>query len=634
MICKNCGNYMPEGSVICDECGQLLKQPQNAGGKDMPRVSESLRQGRSMPGYMSGAGAETAETPKAGQLKRQRRQSADRLERFSGDAGRPNVHSGVPGRNTTAMRHVKKSSIRTYKSYTSHFNITYFCLIIVTVLILLALGTFAYLRWTDAGQVIMARRGQEASPQAYWTIGDEYFDAGYIGKAIDAYQTAFYADKDKLESKTLSASERHLPSVLNLATCFEIEERDADAETLYLYYIDTLSPTTDEGYRNLIRLYESNNRVNDAIAVMEKGASKTGLSVFTEMRSKTLPATPTCTLTAGRFNDDQTFYISSSQGYSIYYYIGSSGEDITFQDAKPYSGESITINEGVWVVKAWCVNGELVSDGLTVTFTISYDSPKVPTSSLASGVYQQRQRVRIKPGEGDPNVVIYYTITGRNPSPESPVYSEDIPIILTGGDYTLKCLSVNWRAKVSNTKSYTYKVKAGSQKAMLGNGKDEDFDGVQINKTPMDTVNQKYGEPQSSETASDEGQGSTPVTVSKYPFGEMRFINHEGSPVLYYIYTDSSSLVGPRNTKVGMDKDSVIALFRDCGQLENYKGDRDLYYNSDQAKEGYLTKNGDGDYTLMYSYEPDSGYVAKLIYTIKNDKVTEILMTCYPKVTN
>lgn len=633
MICKNCGNYMPEGSVICDECGQLLKPPQSASGKEMPRVSESLRQGRSMPGYMSGSGA-TAETPKAEATARQRRQSADKLERFSNDAGRPNDRSGVPGRNTTAMRHVKKSSIRTYKSYTSHFNITYFCIIVVAVILLVVMGAFAYLRWTDAGQVIMARRGKDASAAAYWTIGDEYFDAGYIGKAIDAYQTAFYSDKDNLENKKLTAEARHLPSVLNLATCFEIEKRDADAETLYRYYIDTLSPTTDEGYRNLIRLYEGTNRINDAITVMEEGAEKTGLSVFTEMRNKTLPATPTCTLTAGRFNDDQTFYISSSQGYDIYYYIGSTGDNITYQDAKPYGGESITINEGVWVIKAWCVNGELVSDGLTVTFTISYDSPKVPTSSLASGVYQQRQRVRIKPGEGDPNVTIYYTITGRTPTPDSPVYSDDISIILTGGDYTLKCLSVNARAKVSNTKTYTYKVKAGTQKAMLGNGKDEDFDGVEINKTTMDVANKKYGEPISSETGSDEGQGSTPVTISKYSFGEMRFINHEGKPVLYYIHTTSSSTVGPRNTKVGMDKDAVIALFRDCGQLENYKGDRDLYYNSDQSKEGYLTKTGEGEYTLMYSYEPDSGYVARLTYTIKQNKVTEILMTCYPKATN
>ena len=62
--------------------------------------------------------------------------------------------------------------------------------------VMAVIGAFAYLNYTDGGQVIMARMGKDANAQALWIYGQELLDQGYVDQAIETFERAYAKDPE------------------------------------------------------------------------------------------------------------------------------------------------------------------------------------------------------------------------------------------------------------------------------------------------------------------------------------------------------------------------------------------------------------------------------------------------------
>ena len=154
-------------------------------------------------------------------------------------------------------------------------------------------------------------------------------------------------------------------------------------------------------------------------------------------------------------------------------------------------------------------------------------------------------------------------------------------------------------------------------------------------KTTYDTFVKKYGAPSS--YAAIEGDGTGASYEGTWDWGVARFVEKtEGkNPVLYYLDTTSSSMTGPRSTKVGMSGEDVCGKFRDLGSYPNENGERTLYNYSDSdvkvnTQFGTYRREADGNYALHYYYPTkDKAFVELSYYLDADGAVTRIVWTRY-----
>ena len=310
--------------------------------------------------------------------------------------------------------------------------------------VLLLVGTAVFLTRTSAGQRIMARAGFDATSTAYWEVGEEKMDVGDIDGAIEYYLKAAEIDGE---------DNVNVAGLLDLGGAYEAAGRLTEAEELYVHIYTDIVPSATEAYTNVIRIMLSDGRDAEAAVLMEYAYKMTGSSSFSSQRSSLLPSPPSVNIAAGYYEENKTLRLTSAEGYDIYYTFDENAE-------LPYGGTLYTapllLDENTWPLRAVAVNGDLVSDELSASYTISMPAPTMPYPSLAANTYTQRQRVRIFQNierTREEDVVIYYTIDGSTPDYDSPIYDQDATkgILLPGGRVTLRAVAVNSYGKASNT---------------------------------------------------------------------------------------------------------------------------------------------------------------------------------------
>ncbi len=466
---------------------------------------------------------------------------------------------------------------------------------LVTMALLLAvvLGGFVYLKVTPNGQLILARMGREATADAYWTLGMEYLDQGYITRSINSYLHALELEPEHPDL---------VNNLMKLGEAYETAGQPRQAEEIYTRIYTELEPEEPIGYRNAIRLMMQEGRINPAVELMQLAFDKTQDDSFFKQRAALVPLPPTARESSGRHLRSVTVEFISPQGYDIYYLAG---EGRMPEDATLYT-EPFTVGEGSHTFRAVCFSSELMSDEMEVKYVVTLPQPPAPKSNLAPGTYSGASYVRLRDMETDKSDPrkqneLYYTIDGTAPSADSPRFTGD-PIRLPTGRPTLRAIAINGYGKVSNELNIQYTIKDGRIKDYF-NGDDE-FKGLALMKTTYEQFVEKYGEPQRTQEIQDDAIAAV-CTQATWQWGEARFAMLDTGNVLYHLSTTSTDMVGPRGAKVGMTMEEVTDRFRDMGQLPNHRGDRGIYYD---IRDGYARYRVESD-------DPGTGllnYVATL----------------------
>jgi len=477
--------------------------------------------------------------------------------------------------------------------------------------LLLAVAAFVWLRLSSTGQLMMARMGREASADAYWALGMEYLDQGYISRAVETYLKAEEAEPER---KDLG------DKLLLLAEAYEAADQMDKAEETYTRIYTDFDEKNSTAYRQAISILLSQERVFEAVELMRLAYDKTGDEGFFNQRSQLVPLPPTASLPSGRHMYSKNVEFLSSQGYEIYYTAG----DGPLPETGTLYTQPITLNEGTYNFRAVAVSSLLVSDEMSIRYTITLPTPMAPKANMASKTYERPIRVSLRiVDEEDRNVDLYYTIDGSKPTMDSPRYKGD-PILLPGGRVLLRAIAVNRYGKISNEMIVEYKINAGFKKYFRAEDQFADFE---LLKTSREAFVSKMGAPSGTHEIEDDAVIGD-VTQLIYPWGEARFFSGEDGEMLYHIDTGSAAMKGPRGSAVGMQIKEVTDKFRDMGQLPNERGSRGIYYDIAEGYARYTVESDDplaGLLEYIYVGSPD-GTTTLLNYQIQGGRVTRILL--------
>lgn len=610
MVCEHCGSLLREGASVCDQCGAEITTPRRSEG------ISGRRQGRADKPRVERVGS--AMLPEDAPLLPDAVMTSKRRPRSEG-AGRPSARRGTPpppttGRQMSRNRREKPRSVRRMM-----VNWALVWTIVLALVFVCLIGGFVFLKTTDSGQLILARMGKDADAQALWTYGQELLDQGYIERSITVFEQAYAQEPDR---------EDIYDRLQQLADAYETDGRTGDAEEIYRQ-LAQMEPENPIAYQAIVRMMENQNRRLELSAFLKEAYEKTSDTSFRRQREDLLPTIPTTSLEAGSLLRERDVELQSKEDYDIYYLFGEEG--LLPEDGTLYESP-IHLTEGTHLLRAVAVSNDLISDELSVQYTINLPVPTAPLSSLAPGSYEKRQRIWLRYVESeeeqsvdDPkqkDITIYYTIDGQTPTSNSPIYTGE-PFYLPGGRVKVKAVAVNGYGKVSNVMEREYKIGISFKKYF--NDADE-FSDFTLMKTTRDAFVKKYGTPVEETEIEDSTVAGEAVKLS-YSWGEACFFYSESGMVLYAVTTNSASMTGPRKTKVGMSETDVTEKFRDMGQTYDQNGDRSIYYDE---KEGYAKLyhlDSSTDRLDYVRYRTDNGTVT-LSYFLENGKVVQLSMRC------
>jgi tetratricopeptide (TPR) repeat protein len=663
MICQRCGSLLEEDEILCPVCGTMVKRS--------PRPEEggvrAIRQGRrgavpptlpdeqrnDVPEYGDFENSPLPVEQERGVRRREDKNTKPMLEAF---ASRPASRRGVPVRGSGHTRQVVSKHGKAKAVPLHPINWMLIGVICASIALAGGLGYFIYIKTSDAGQRILARKQvlstneellkaavdtdtlhesqrkaalktlENASASAYWLVGGEYMDAGDMDDAIMAYRIADILDPENYDG------------LMELGTAYELNNMDKEAEALYLNLIAVVSPSRTDAYTALINLYLDNDRDPDASSMMLLAYQKTGKDSFRQQRKDLIPNTPQVDTShlAGRYELEQRITVTSPQGYDIYYTL-----DDTAQFPEKWQlvkDNTVVIPEGTYTLRAVCKEGNLVSDEMKVSYTVYYPSPPAPKCNLAPNTYSNLCKVSLRAGPDtqtkaarkaktkeqlakEDTQTFYYTIDGSTPDPAlSPIY-DGTPIALPSGDVTLHAIAVNGYGKQSSVLEVVYKFKVKPYLNLIYK-EDDAFTGFALNSTTLADFEKRFGQPTNT-TDTKYLNVDADAQQLDYAWGNAVFLLQNAAWNLVRVEMNSAFTAEPRGVGIGNSESEITAVYKDMGMLSNQDGSRNLYYND--PKIGVILNNSDGTRTVQYSCETSKSYEWVLQYVLKNERCVKIV---------
>lgn len=603
MICEHCGTQADNGARICPKCGAALRGGVGAGG-----VAE-IRQGQMhepprVIGYTDERAFRTSREEEASRGARSQERRADKARA-----------------KEAASRKIRRHGV----------NRALLLTILAGLLLVSAVVLFVLAIKLPQGQLLLLRAasddpenldrvislvGEEESAVALWTIGREQIDQGYISRCIDTYNLAYSLDPD---------IDGLYDRLLSLADAYEAVGRLEEAEELYRKLYTEVDPANALAYRFAIQIMVDEGRLFEATDLMQLAYDHTGELSFKSQREQLVPQSPTSEPQTGRYMKVCSVSLASPQGYDVYYLLNDAESEL------PESGtlytEPIVLGEGTHDIRAVCVSSELISDEVSLRYTVWFPTPSAPKSRLLTGEYDRPKRIYLYMEDtsitGDTEgqiITIYYTIDGTAPNIDSPTYTDE-GFMLPGGSTTLRAVAVNQYGKVSNEYVGTYKINT-PYATVFQDSKDQ-FKSFTLGSTTYDAFKRVYGMGAEETVDTPDTRSGHALRVT-YEWGAAYFTETEQT--LYAVSTGNAAMVGPRGSRVGMKTEEVTALFRDRGQAANAKGNRSLYYN-ESAGYGRYWKDGDTASRLEYVSFREDNAQTNLIYYLENETVTRIDMS-------
>ena len=615
MICDHCGNFIPDGSAVCPQCGKALSRRPRESGAAARRQGRPDRQREGRLGSYMPTVDNPPLTPNESYAP-PRRTGSEGLRPVSMNTGMQPRQIGPRPTGRPLKRHPHRLMINWALLWT----------VLAVVVMVAVIGAYAFLRFTDAGQLIMARMGRDANANAMWKYGQELLDQGYLDRSVAAFEKAY-----ELEPEREDIYDR----LLQLADAYEAAGRLGDAEAVYVKIYTDIAEDDPEVYRQVMRLMEGQGRQMELAALLKLAYEKTGDSYFRRERDQLLPSMPTASKEAGPIKYEQDIQLLSAEDYDIYYILSDEGE--LPEDGTLYT-EPIHLGEGSHVVRAVAVSSDLISDEMRIQYSISLPRPAAPYASLAPGPYEKRQRIWLKLIKTEDqelleqkrllsdqeeeilkklnDITIYYTLDSQTPTSNSPIYTGD-PFLLPLGPSTVKAVAVNGFGKVSNVMERTYDIKKPFK---LYFSDSDNFSDFTIMVTEKDAFIRKFGTPNSEREIEDENMEGQ-CQLLTYAWGEARFFMTDRGYVIYAFETNSQNVVGPEKTKIGMSETDVTSLFRDMGMEHNQDGSRSLYYDKQNRKYAMMYHLSPTNDRIDYSYVRQDSLVVTLSYYLQDHRV-------------
>lgn len=644
MLCPKCGYYAEIEESVCPSCGTILTR---AAGTGLQGV-QAIRQGK-----RAREAARMRPAPDEAEIAARKRRSgashatvempAVKDDRFSGEDyfDTLTVSESDNGNSTFERRRralyddspdpeqaARYAALHQNRKQIHRRMVNWIKLgiIIAAAVILVIGGIFAYLKWTPSGQLIVTRAAIrfpnlhiDVSSASLWTIGEEFMDQGQIVKAIECFEQARKMNEEE--------GVFDVDGLLTLGSAYEAAGEIEKASELYKD-IYTETPSRSEAYKAHIRILQNSGNEGDltlAGELMKKAYEQTGDSTFQTQRNDFLPKPPEVNLTAAYYEKVEHITLSSYQGFDIYYTFNA--ED-TLPDHGIRFTEPILLDEGLYNLRAVCVNGELVSDELRGTYRISMPKPMMPQSNLAPKTYKTRQTVKLRPGKdnvNDDDIEIYYTIDGSPPDRDSPKYNGEA-IKLPTGWVTLQAVAVNRYLKTSNPLIVKYKIDANPKPKTVFTNEDT-ISGIRLGITTQLEFFETYGEGEFAGVTGSE-EYTTECRKYRYDWGYVVMNLTRKTWVIVEIeITSAGRFTAPRGTSIGDEEEFVIKEYRDMGQVASAKNNRGLYYN--EKGSGKIWQEDDGSRTIRYIYAYES-HKLTLEYSLRNNSVYRINMRYVP----
>ena len=607
--------------MVCPQCGKaLISRPRESGAAARRQGRPDRQREGKLGSYMP-----TVDNPPTVQTEpyaRPRRMGSEGMRPVSMNTGMQprQLGSRASGRNQQMMRRPAKRRM---------INWALLWTVLLAVLVVAAVGVYGFLRFTDSGQLILARMGRDANATAMWKYGQELLDQGYLDRSVAAFEKAYELEPDR---------EDIYNRLFQLADAYEAAGRMDDAEAVYVKLYTDIAPEDSDVYRQVMRLMESQNRQMELAALLKLAYEKTNDSFFKRERDQLLPSMPTASKEAGPIKYEQDIQLLSAEDYDIYYILSDEGE--LPEDGTLYT-EPIHLGEGAHVIRAVAMSSDLISDEMRIQYSISLPRPAAPYASLAPGPYEKRQRIwlkliktedqelleqkRLRSDQEEEilkklnDITIYYTLDSQTPNSNSPIYTGD-PFLLPLGPSTVKAVAVNGFGKASNVMERTYDIKKPFK---LYFSESDNFSDFTIMETEKDVFLRKFGTPSSEMEIEDENMEGL-CQLLRYSWGEARFFMTDKGYVIYAFESNSPNVVGPEKTKMGMSETDVTSLFRDMGMEHNQDGSRSLYYDKQNRKYAmmyHLTPTND---RIDYSYVRQDSLVVTLSYYLQDHRVVRM----------
>jgi len=265
--------------------------------------------------------------------------------------------------------------------------------------------------------------------------------------------------KNLASSTTISISEAELPveaptiTASNGSTTVTLTDTitlaSTTADVACYYTIDGTTPTlSSTKYSTPFTI--DHNRTIKAIAYREDMST----SPVSSQSFTILAASPTVSIAAGTYADEQSVVLSTTTtGSTIHYTID--GTEPT--NASTTYTSAITISKNM-TLKAVTVNADFSNSGISV-FDYKIKT-KEPVSSLRAGTYSGTQTITLS--SATDGAIIYYTLDGTEPTASSSSLTNGSTLSVSSS-MTVKCLSLAPNYIVSDTTVYTYTILSTNQ---------------------------------------------------------------------------------------------------------------------------------------------------------------------------